>query len=39
VPREELPAVAELAASRPAVRGNPRPAPPAAVLEILERAW
>jgi alcohol dehydrogenase class IV len=39
VPREELPAVAELAATRPAIKGNPRPAPPEAILELLERAW
>jgi maleylacetate reductase len=39
VPREELPAVAELAATRPALKGNPRQAPPEAILELLERAW
>jgi maleylacetate reductase len=39
VPREELPAVAELAASRPAARGNPRPVTPDAVLGLLEQAW
>jgi maleylacetate reductase len=39
VPREELPELAEVTASRPAARGNPRPAPAAAILELLEAAW
>jgi alcohol dehydrogenase class IV len=39
VRREELPAVASAAAERPAAKANPRPAPPEAVLELLEAAW
>jgi maleylacetate reductase len=39
VPREELSAVASAAAERPAAKANPRPAPPEAILELLEAAW
>jgi alcohol dehydrogenase class IV len=39
VPRDELPAVAEAAAARPAAKANPRPAPPDAILELLEGVW
>jgi len=39
VPREQLPAVAEAASERAAAKANPRPAPPEAVLELLESVW
>jgi maleylacetate reductase len=39
VPRDELPLVAEAAAARPAAKANPRPAPPEAILELLESVW
>jgi len=39
VPREELPELAEATAARPAAKGNPRPAPAEAILELLESIW
>jgi maleylacetate reductase len=39
VPREELPLVAEAAASRAGAKANPRPATPADVLELLAGVW
>jgi alcohol dehydrogenase class IV len=39
VPRDELGAVAEATATRPAAKANPRPAPAPAILELLEQIW
>jgi maleylacetate reductase len=39
VPREELPDVAEAVSRRPGARANPRPAPPAEILELLESVY
>ena len=39
VPREELGELAELAAARPAARGNPRAAGAAEILELYEAIW
>jgi alcohol dehydrogenase class IV len=39
VPEADLPAVAEAAAERSGARANPRPAPAAAILEILRSLW
>jgi len=39
VPREDLPELAEATAARPAAKGNPRPAPPEAIRELLESVW
>ena len=39
VPRDELSAVAEAAATRAGDTANPRPAPAAAILLLLERVW
>jgi alcohol dehydrogenase class IV len=39
VPREDLPELAQAIAQRPAAKSNPRPAPPDAVLELLEEIW
>jgi maleylacetate reductase len=39
VPRAELPEVAQGISQRPAAKANPRPAPPDAVLELLEEIW
>ena len=39
VPREDLPELAQTIAQRPPARANPRPAPPDAVLELLEDTW
>lgn len=39
VPRDELEELAEQTAARPAAQANPRPASPAAILELLVGAW
>ncbi len=39
VPREDLPALAEAIAGRQSAKNNPRPAPPEAVLAVLEEIW
>jgi maleylacetate reductase len=39
VPREDLPALAQGIAQRPAAKANPRPASPDLVLELLEGMW
>jgi maleylacetate reductase len=39
VPRDDLTALAEVAAARPPAQANPRPAPPEAILAMLEAAW
>jgi maleylacetate reductase len=39
VPHEDLPELAEATAVRPAAKGNPRPAPPEAILELLQSVW
>jgi alcohol dehydrogenase class IV len=39
VPREDLPALAEATAARPAAKGNPRPAPAEAIVELFESVW
>jgi alcohol dehydrogenase len=39
VPREDLPELAQGIAERAASKANPRPAPPDAVLELLEEIW
>jgi alcohol dehydrogenase class IV len=39
VPREDLPELAQAIAERPPAKANPRPAPPDAVLELLEEMW
>ena len=39
VPREDLSELAQAIAQRPAAKSNPRPAPPDAVLELLEEIW
>jgi maleylacetate reductase len=39
VPREDLPELAEATAARPAAKGNPRPAPPVAIVELFESVW
>jgi len=39
VAREDLPSLAEAIAARPPAQANPRPAPPEAVLELLQAAW
>jgi maleylacetate reductase len=39
VPRDELPDIAEAAAARPNAKSNPRPAPPEAIVQLLEAAW
>jgi len=39
VPREDLPELAQAIAQRPAAKSNTRPAPPDAVLELLEEIW
>jgi maleylacetate reductase len=39
VPREDLPELAQAIAQGPAAKANPRPAPAAAVLELLEATW
>jgi maleylacetate reductase len=39
VPREDLPALAEAIAERRPAKNNPRPAPPEAVLTVLEEIW
>lgn len=39
VPRQDLPELAQAIAQRPAAKANPRPAPPGAVLELLEEIW
>jgi maleylacetate reductase len=39
VPRDDLPELAEATAIRPGAKANPRPAPPEAILELLEAAW
>jgi maleylacetate reductase len=39
VPREDLPELAQAIAQRPPAKSNPRPAPPEAVLELLEEIW
>jgi maleylacetate reductase len=39
VPRDEIPVVAELAASRPGARANPRPASADEIAELLLSVW
>jgi maleylacetate reductase len=39
VPREDLPELARVIAEHPPATANPRPAPPDAVLELLEEMW
>jgi maleylacetate reductase len=39
VPREDLPRVAQVAAERAPAKANPRPAPPEAVLKLLQSVW
>jgi alcohol dehydrogenase class IV len=39
VPRQDLPELAQGIAERPAAKANPCPAPPDAVLELLEAMW
>jgi maleylacetate reductase len=39
VPREDLAELAHGIAERPAAKANPRPAPPDAVLELLQEMW
>jgi maleylacetate reductase len=39
VPREDLPELAQAIAQRAPARNNPRPAPPEAVLTLLEEIW
>jgi maleylacetate reductase len=39
VPRDDLAELAQAIAQRPAAKSNPRPAPPDAVLELLEEIW
>jgi alcohol dehydrogenase class IV len=39
VPREDLAELAEAVAERAPAKANPRPAPPEAVLELLEQTW
>jgi maleylacetate reductase len=39
VPREDLPELAQAIAQGPPAKANPRPAPPDAVLELLEDTW
>lgn len=39
VPRDELPEVADATAERPAAKANPRPAPAAEILEVLQAIW
>jgi maleylacetate reductase len=39
VPRDELGVLAEAIAGRPAAKANPRPAPPEAILGLLEEIW
>ena len=39
MPTEDLPELAHAIAERPPAKANPRPAPPDAVLELLEEIW
>jgi alcohol dehydrogenase class IV len=39
VPREDLPELAQAIAERLGAKANPRPAPPDAVLDLLEEVW
>ncbi len=39
VPRADLQALAQAIAERPPAKANPRPAPPAAILELLAEIW
>jgi len=39
VPRDDLGELAAAIAERPAAKGNPRPAPPEAIFELLEQTW
>jgi alcohol dehydrogenase class IV len=39
VPRQDLPELAQAIAERPAAKADPRPAPPDAALELLEKMW
>jgi alcohol dehydrogenase class IV len=39
VPREDLESLSEAIAERPPAKANPRPAPPEAVLGLLEGIW
>jgi alcohol dehydrogenase class IV len=39
VPREDLPELAQAIAERAPAKANPHPAPPDAVLELLEEMW
>jgi maleylacetate reductase len=39
VPREDLPALAQAIVERRPAKNNPRPAPPEAVLTVLEEIW
>jgi maleylacetate reductase len=39
VPHDELPALAEVTAARPAAKANPRPAPAEEILKLLESVW
>jgi maleylacetate reductase len=39
VPREDLESLSEAIAQRPPAKNNPRPAPPEAVLTVLEEIW
>jgi alcohol dehydrogenase class IV len=39
VPTQDLPELAQVIAERPPAKANPRPAPPDAVLELLEEMW
>ena len=39
VPREDLETLSEAIAERAPARNNPRPAPPEAVVTVLEEIW
>lgn len=39
VPGQDLPELAKLIAERPVAKGNPRSAPPEAVLTLLDEMW
>ena len=39
VPRDDLPSLSDAIAERAPAQANPRPAPPEAILELLEEIW